>query len=230
MTCIIIPAYNEDIQPLHELLESLAELGYALILIDDGSEPAVPVHAGVYLIRHQRNLGQGAALQAGMDKALALGATYAVHFDADGQHRPADLPALLEPLYHGECDVVLGSRFLQKESIRQIPWPRRQLLRMARLYQGIVLGIWLSDAHNGLRAMNARALRAIRLYEPGRAHASEFVLALRAAGLRYREAAVCIRYPAFTHKKPPGAWELIKLAWQVAMMSIRYKKTDIPQT
>jgi glycosyltransferase involved in cell wall biosynthesis len=115
---IIIPAYNEQ-EVLRQTAVSLLNFGYTVVVVDDGSAvPQQEILAGlpVTVLRHRINLGQGAALQTGMEYALNRGAAFVVHFDADGQHRPSDIPALLQPLQEEGVAVTLGSRFLQKES------------------------------------------------------------------------------------------------------------------
>ena len=126
---IVIPCYNEG-EALKTSVQELLDHNYEVIVVDDGSEHSaweqikeLPVH----FLRHCINLGQGAALQTGMDYAKRLGADAVVHFDADGQHSPADIPALLASLE--KCDIAMGSRFLRQEDLAQVPFMKRQLLR-----------------------------------------------------------------------------------------------------
>src|SRR4051812_20721257 len=110
---VVIPAYNEG-RVLASTIRSLIPYGYSIVVVDDGSTDGtgemikgLPVH----YLRHPVNLGQGAALQTGMDYALAQAAEYVVHFDADGQHPADGIPSMLEPILRGDCDVAVGSRF-----------------------------------------------------------------------------------------------------------------------
>ena len=99
-TYIIIPAFNES-SGLAAVLESLMPLNCGIIVIDDGSVDGTDKIAGnfpVLLIRHELNLGQGAALETGMEAARKLNADFVIHFDADGQHDPSDIAQLLIPL------------------------------------------------------------------------------------------------------------------------------------
>ncbi|MGH9938490.1 MAG: glycosyltransferase family 2 protein, partial [Blastocatellia bacterium] len=114
---VIIPAYNEG-QVIRSVLAPLIESGYGVVVVDDASaDDSQSALAGlpVHYIRHAVNLGQGAALQTGMSFAIQQGARYIIHFDADGQHHPEDIPALLEPLINGDADIVFGSRFMRPE-------------------------------------------------------------------------------------------------------------------
>ena len=105
--------------------------------------------AGARVLRHVLNLGQGAALQTGVDFALEQGAERIVTFDADGQHDPADISTLLAALDRG-ADVALGSRFLGR--MEGISAPRKLFLRTAVTVSNAISGVRLSDAHCGLRA------------------------------------------------------------------------------
>jgi glycosyltransferase involved in cell wall biosynthesis len=199
---IIIPCYNEQ-AVLRETVSGLLPLNARVVLVDDGS--TVPVRKvvdglPVEILRHPINLGQGAALQTGMDYALQKGARAVIHFDADGQHQADDIPRFLEALEQG-ADVVLGSRFLRPEDSSTLPPRKRMLLQGARLVNLIFTGLWLSDAHNGFRALNQRALKAIRLQENRMAHASEILGQIRQARLKVVEIPTRISYTEYSVRK-----------------------------
>ena len=198
---IIVPCYNEGTQ-LRTTVSELLERGYGVVVVDDGSRTSawemlsdLPIH----FLRHSINLGQGAALQTGMEYCRRLHASAVVHFDADGQHSPDDIAHFLEALK--DCDIVLGSRFLQKSDISQIPATRRFLLRCARLVNFIFTGLWLTDAHNGLRALNANALEKINLKENRMAHATEILMQIKTAKLRWKECPCTVRYTEYSQNK-----------------------------
>ena len=178
---VIVPAYNEA-SALRQTVAPLVDAGYSVVVIDDGSSdhPLDALHGlPVTGLRHAVNLGQGAALQTGMDYALRQGAEIVVHFDADGQHPPEGIPALVEPILCGRADVVLGSRFLRPGDTVQIPAVRRMVLRTGTVVSGIFTGLWLSDTHNGFRALSRKALQEIQLRENGFAHATEILAQIR---------------------------------------------------
>ena len=199
---MVIPSYNEG-AALRDVVASVLACGYEAVVVDDGSEvPAARQLDGLkcHCLRHALNLGQGAALQTGMDFARRHGADAVVHFDADGQHDAADIPRFLAELAGG-ADVVLGSRFLRVADIAAIPRGRRLMLRLARFVNGVFTGLWLTDAHNGFRALNRKALAVIDLHENRMAHATEILSQIRKHRLTFREIPVTIRYSDYSRAK-----------------------------
>src|SRR5256885_5698209 len=94
---VVVPAYNEA-PVVSSVVSGIRRAGYAVVVVDDGSADRtgdVAVLAGVVVLRHPVNLGQGAAVQTGIDYDLEQRADALVTFDADGQHAPAAIAALL---------------------------------------------------------------------------------------------------------------------------------------
>jgi glycosyltransferase involved in cell wall biosynthesis len=150
---VVIPAYNESAS-IGSVVEAVLRAGYQVVVVDDGSRDeaaAAASAAGAYVARHAVNLGQGAALQTGIEIALRRGAEFILTFDADGQHRPDVLEALMAPLRAGQADFTLGSRGLG--AMVGAPMTRRLLVRLAAWFTRATTGAALSDAHNGLRGM-----------------------------------------------------------------------------
>jgi hypothetical protein len=208
---IVIPAFNEG-KRLPLVLEGLLPGYRNITVVDDGSRDDTSEAARrypVHVLRHRINRGQGAALQTGITYSLLQGAEAIVTFDADNQHQPADLPRMLAPVLRGECDVMLGSRFLGDSS--NVPPGRRLLLRAARLVTWATSGLLLSDAHNGLRVLSRKAAEAIHLHQDRMAHASEIYDQISRARLTYREMPVTIRYTAETLAKGQSAGNAVNV-------------------
>ena len=198
---VVIAAYNEAAM-IARVVGEVRRAGYQVVVVDDGSRDAtahMAKTAGATVIAHPFNLGQGAALQSGIDFVLQNGAEVIVTFDADGQHSPADIGPLTEALASENADFALGSRFLGQSS--NIPPTRHLLLKAATLFTRLTTGLQLTDAHNGLRAMTRRGAAAIRLRQNRMAHASELLAQIGASGLRYVERPVTIRYTAYSMAK-----------------------------
>jgi hypothetical protein len=203
--------------------------GVTVFLVDDGSEPCVDprrlpatnANFHIVLARHAVNLGQGAALETARQLALAAPAFSAyVTMDADGQHRTEDLGALVLAI-DGGADVALGNRF---QGTSNVPPMRRAILRGAQIFERLITGLSLSDAHNGYRAFSRRALGQVRLRENRMAHATELTLqiaravrgnvdARRAGPLRVVEVPVSVRYTRESLARgqgPLGAFTILR--------------------
>jgi glycosyltransferase involved in cell wall biosynthesis len=210
--CIIVPAFNEA-SAIAGVLGELRAAWPNVVVVDDGSEDgtaAVAEQAGVTVLRHVVNRGQGAALQTGFAYALRRGAQYIVTFDSDGQHDVADIARLLEPLRADRADVALGSRFLG--DTEQIPRLRRLVLRLAVAFTRVSSGADLTDTHNGLRAFTRRAASKIDIRLDRMAHASELLDQIVSRSLRYVEVPVHIRYTSYSRGKGQSsmaAWRII---------------------
>jgi len=201
-TCIVIAAFNES-EKIAEVVRELLESGWpSVVVTDDGSRDDTfeqAQSAGATALRHVINRGQGAALQTGVTYALRAGARYVVTFDADGQHRPNDLPQLLAPLANGEADFALGSRFLG--TTENMPRLRGLTLKAAVVFTRLTSGARVTDAHNGLRAMTRRGAEALRIRMDRMAHASEVIDQVSRSGLAYVEVPVHIRYTEYSRAK-----------------------------
>lgn len=216
---IIIPAFNED-AVIKRVVEDLLNYSYSVVIIDDGSSqnllPLLKTLSGFHYIRHKVNLGQGAALQTGIDFAIANGATYIVTFDADGQHSAADIPALLSPLQSDETDITLASRFLTG-GIHNATVAKQLILKAGRLVNYFFTGLYLSDAHNGLRAITRAAAKKIQLKENRMAHATEFLFAIRKNKLRYKEVPGTVTYTEYSKGKGQSVFNSIRIFFDLVL-------------
>jgi glycosyltransferase involved in cell wall biosynthesis len=216
-TYIVIAAFNEG-KAIGDVVRELRVHYPNVVVTDDGSrdDTRERAHAaGATVLRHVINRGQGAALQTGIKYALKEGARFVVTFDADGQHRPEDIPGLVMPIARGEVEFCLGSRFL--EHAKEVPFGRRMLLAAAVIFTRITSGMRLSDAHNGFRALSRRAAERIDLHLDRMAHASEIIDQLRASALPYREVPVLIRYTAYSMAKGQRSSAALRVAFDYLM-------------
>ena len=196
---IVVPAFNEA-PVIGEVVRGLRAEYRNVVVIDDCSADgtgAAAKSAGAAVVRHPINLGQGAALQTGIRYALARGADCIVTFDADGQHSPAAIAALLAAIEQPGIDFALGSRFLTGATAN-LPVSRRILLSAALWFTRASTGLPVTDTHNGLRAMTARGARAISLRQNRMAHASEILHQIARSRLRFVEVPVNIEYSAYS--------------------------------
>lgn len=196
-----------------------------VVVVDDGSadESAnIAEAAGARVLRHPFNIGQGAALQTGMDFALASGAEYVATFDADGQHCIEDVTVLLDGLRAAQADIALGSRFLG--TAESIPSSRRLLLRVACWFTRLTTGLDLTDVHNGIRVMTSEAARRISITHNRMSHASELLEQIAANKLNYIERPVTIRYTAYSLAKGQTMWNSIVILSELLIYGLQRKR------
>lgn len=214
---MVIAAYNEGTR-LHRVLTRVRTLNHNVVVVDDGSSDNtrdVALQHDVWVLRHSVNRGQGAALQTGIDFALAQGAEIIVTFDADGQHCAEEVAALIEPIRSGQVDVALGSRFRGKAiGIRRSRW---LVLKLGVLFTRLVSGIRVTDTHNGFRALSRHAAQRIRISQDRMAHASEILDRIRQENLTFCEVPVTIRYSQETMQKGQSSWNALKIASQLLL-------------
>lgn len=211
---IVVPAYNEG-PCLANVVGELRETYPHVVVVDDGSTDdtfEVARRCATYALRHVINRGQGAALQTGVEFALRRGAQFIATFDADGQHCVEDIPAVIEPIWRGDCEIVLGSRFLG--SAEDIPRTRRLTLKAAVLFTRVVNRVELTDAHNGFRAFSRRAAEQIHITLDRMAHASELIDQIRRCGLPMHEVPVRVRYTPYSLAKGQSTRGALRILFQ----------------
>ncbi|HWB64083.1 MAG TPA: hypothetical protein VG603_11270, partial [Chitinophagales bacterium] len=113
-----------------------------------------------------------------------------------------------------------GTRFKRAEDIAQVPGARRVLLKGAIMINGIFTGMWLTDAHNGFRAMNRTALAKIKMRENRMAHATEILGIIREQHLRYEEVPVKIVYTEYSKMKGQSSMNSINILIDLIMKKI----------
>ncbi len=213
-TWIVVPAYNEERAIAAVVGELRAEFPN-VVVVDDGSRDSTVAsarRAGALVLEHAVNLGQGAALQTGMTFALDAGARRIATYDADGQHRPSDLAALIDALEEGVCDIALGSRFLADAG--DVPAPRRLMLSLAVRFTRFMTAMPVTDTHNGLRAFTRQAALGIELKNNRMAHASELLDQIARMGLPYRELPVRIRYTEYSLSKGQRSTDAVRVLFE----------------
>lgn len=201
---LVIPVYNEG-SVIREVVDQALAVFPNIVCVDDGSRDDTAVQigrTGAHLVRHPVNLGQGAAIQTGVEYARAQpGAEYFVTFDADGQHRTDDAARMVDRLRREPVDLVIGSRFLAEESRKRVPLVKRVLLPVIAAVSPEGRRLKLTDAHNGLRAFNRVVADQLDILQNGMGHASEFIKLAVAYRWRVVEEPVVILYTDYSKAK-----------------------------
>ena len=200
---IIVPAFNEA-QVIGDVVADLRSVFANVVCVDDGSRDdtgGVALRSGAHVVRHPVNLGQGAAIQTGVEYARRRsGAAVFATFDADGQHRVKDVARMAQRLAQGDADIVIGTRFAG-DITSNTPPLKRVILRAAAWLSPSSRRLGLTDAHNGLRVFNRTVADHLNLTMNGMSHASEFIKLIDENRWRAVEEPVEILYTDYSMSK-----------------------------
>jgi glycosyltransferase involved in cell wall biosynthesis len=213
---VVVPAYNEA-EVIQASLSDVVRYFKNVVVVDDYSSDEtgkIALSAGAHVCRHPVNMGQGAALQTGIDYALSKGATAIVTFDADGQHRAEDAERMVVRLQTAKLDVVLGSRFKGVAAIG-ISRGKAFFLKCATAYTRLTSRLDITDTHNGLRAMNRSAVEKIRIRQNRMAHASEILNQIAQLNLRYEEFPCVVHYSDYSRRKGQGILGAVEILFDL---------------
>ena len=217
-TWLVIPLYNEG-PVITEVIRGALKSFPNIVCVDDGSTDSsadLAERAGARVVRHAFNLGQGAALQTGIEFAARQpGMEYLVTFDADGQHQVEDAMAMVDQARNEDLAIIFGSRFLGDAS--PVGWSKRAVLKTAAAVTRWKTGLSLTDAHNGLRLLRKDAAELVELRQNRMAHASEIVAQLAETELPWAERAVTIDYTEYSKAKGQSLLNSINILVDLVM-------------
>ena len=155
-----IPAHNEEKTIARVVLQAQLHVD-KVVVCDDGSSDLtadIAERVGADLVRHEKTLGYGAAIQSLFKWAKRANADIMVTLDGDGQHNPNEIPVLAEPVLKGKADIVVGSRFLgDAEKKNGMPKYRRLGIKVITKLTGAASDNRLSDAQSGFRVYGRKA-------------------------------------------------------------------------
>ncbi len=225
-TALVMACYNEEsvvAQTIEKIFEFDKDL--AIVVVNDGShdnslailQKLSAKFPNLRILHHPQNLGQWAALETGFEyiRQWNIKADYIVTFDADGQMDITDLPKMLAILRENpEISVVLGSRFLEKQS-DNMPIFRKILLKTGIIFTNLVSGIRLTDTHNGYRVFRKNILPKIRISLDGMSHASEILDIIAHEKIPFRECGVKILYSDYSLYKGQKSSNSLKIAFNI---------------
>jgi polyprenyl-phospho-N-acetylgalactosaminyl synthase len=224
-TYLIIPVYNEA-QVIRGVIESALKVFPNIICVDDGStdESAREIQqTGAIYVQHPVNMGQGGALQTGLEYALLdPAAEYFVTFDADGQHRLTDAQKMVDELKKGEYNIALGSRFLSPGG--KIPRLKKIILTAATWATNLMTGTHLTDTHNGLRAFDRKFAGHLEITMPDMTHGTEIIIIIGESGMKYLEMPVTIDYTEYSKSKGQSILNAVNILFDLGISGRGRKK------
>lgn len=193
---VVIPAYNEAAN-IERIINDVRQYTDLIIVIDDGSADdtgGLAKSLGATVVRHTRNKGKGFALKTGLIESLNHNPDIIVTIDADGQHDPSEIPRLVEPILRGECDIVVGSRFLEG-MVNEVPSLRAFGLSMIHLTSKLLIRSSVRDNQSGFRAYGKKVFDLISQYgSSGFGAETEQLAIAESHGFKIIEVPVSIRY------------------------------------
>ena len=222
--CVIIPVYNEA-TVIADIVNKVAEDFPYIICVNDGSHDGTAAAISgtrAILINHPINLGQGAAIQTGLEYALKHSAAdYFVTFDADGQHSIDDVKTMLKFIREHDVDIVLGSRFLGKAG--NLTRFKKVILKMAARFTNLTTGLKLTDAHNGLRVFNRKVAENLNITLPEMAHASEIIHRIAEQQFSYQELPITVTYTDYSMAKGQSVMNGINITFDLLVNKVMKK-------
>jgi polyprenyl-phospho-N-acetylgalactosaminyl synthase len=199
---IVVPAFNEA-GVIGDVVADVRSVFDHVVGVDDGSSDRtgeIALRTGAHLVRHPVNLGQGAAIQTGVEYARRQSdAQVFATFDGDGQHRVKDVVAMVDRLAAGDVDVVIGTRF--GPGVTRPPLLKRAVLRTAAWLSPRGRRLGLTDSNNGLRVFNKTVADGLDITMSGMSHATEFVMLIAEHGWRVAEEPVEVLYTEYSKSK-----------------------------
>jgi polyprenyl-phospho-N-acetylgalactosaminyl synthase len=214
----VIPAYKEGSR-IAAVVADASKYVSKVIVVDDGSPDATGENArkaGAFVVRHPDNSGAGAATMTGIEAARRLGATVVVTLDADEQHDPQDIPALLQPVMAGEADIVFANRFGQRN---KIPFIRRVFNGIGNIVTLLATGMWVSDSQCGFKVLGPKALAEVDLKMSGFEFCTEIVREVSQNAWRMREIPIKVQYSEYTLAKGQSFADGVKTAFKILLRS-----------
>ena len=221
-----IPAFNEE-KNIASIITKLSTIADTILVCDDGSTDLTATIAkkiGAIVIKHEKNLGYGAAIRSLFLKAKDLDGDILVTFDADGQHRIDDIKNVIKPIVNQEADLVIGSRFLD-ESEKEVPQYRKVGIKVITKITNASIKKQLTDSQSGFRAYSRKIISELNPSETGMGVSTEILIKASSKNFRIVEVPIKIIYEGNTSTHNP-----ITHGSSVIISTIKYTSLQRPLT
>ena len=188
-----IPAFNAENQ-INDVIKKSLNYVDKVLVCDDGSTDNTFENAkltGAYVLKHEKNLGKGAALKTLFTKAKELNADIIITIDADGQFLPVEMVRLIEPIQNNNFDLVIGNRFLDK---KEMPSYRKAGNKILDSFTKLAADLPFEDTQSGFRSYSKTALEKISFSSNGFGVDSEILIDAVNKNLKITEKYVTVIY------------------------------------
>ena len=219
-TLIIVPAYNEG-SVIEENLNKILKEFKHVVCVNDGSSDNTAEEVSktkAILLSHPVNIGQGGALQTGIEYGITNNFNFFATFDADGQHSLEDLKEMVDLIHKNKnIDIMIGSRFLSKKA-ENMSFSKKILLKTAIIFSNISSRVKATDTHNGLRVFNLKTAKK------DYSHASEILDKIRINKLNFQEFPTTVYYTDYSKGKGQSSINAVNIIVDQLLNMLKGKK------
>jgi len=219
-----IPAFNEE-KNISIIIKELKKIADKIIVCDDGSSDStgkIAKKMGALVVRHEKNLGYGAAIRSIFLKAREEKSESLITLDSDGQHRIGDIQTVLNPIKNGQSDLVIGSRFLD-DSGKNVPGYRKVGIKILTKLANTSLEQNITDSQSGFRGYGKRVIEEITPSESGMGVSNEILIKASKKGFQITEVPIIILYDGDTSSQNP-----ISHGSSVVMSTLKFISMEHP--
>ncbi len=219
MTVAALIAACNEAATIHAVVTGVQPHVDHVVVVDDGSvdeTAARAAAAGAEVLRHPANRGKGAAIRSGLDVLLRKPFTHVLLLDGDGQHDPADAPALIAAARAGAGELVIGERPFSKATMPSSRYYTNTI--SSWVISRIFIGTTVADAQSGYRLVATDRLRALRLSARGYEIETEMLIKLARSGARIARVPIGLRYGTARSKLRP-----IRDTTKTCFLAVRYR-------
>ncbi len=218
-----IPAYNEE-KPIGDVIKKSLNYVDKVIVCDDGSRDLTSTkakEANAIVIKHEKNLGKGAALKSLFKYALNVNADVVVTIDGDGQFLPEEINKIIKPIIENDYDIVIGNRF---DDHKEMPSYRKVGNKMLDKITKMAADLPFTDTQSGFRAYSKKAIESISFTIDGFGVDSEILIDASNKGLKITEEKVTVIYNTGekTSSKDPISHSVGVMASLIELIAINH--------
>ena len=207
------------------MIVKLKKISDEIIVCNDGSSDLtgeIAEKMGVIVINHEKNLGYGAGISSIIKKSKEIDTDILVTFDADGQHKVEDVKKVIEPIMNGEADLVIGSRFLNKDKA-EVPGYRKIGINIITKVTNSGLKEKITDSQSGFRAYSKKLISNLDTSNLGMGISTEILIKTSSLGFKIAEVPITIIYEGKTSTHNP-----ISHGTSVLFSTIKYTSIEHP--
>ena len=218
-----LPTFNEE-KNIGKIINELKKKYESIIVCDDGSTDStyeILENLNVDVIKHEKNMGYGAAINSIFKKSQEIESDILVTFDADGQHKIDDIETVIAPIVDGKSDISIGSRFL--DSKNNVPGYRKVGIKIITHVTNSSIKNKITDSQSGFRAYNKNVLNQMKPLDLGMGISTEILIKASSLGLSITEVPIEILYSGKTSTHNP-----VSHGASVLIATIKYTSIEHP--